>query len=199
MNRSDTVRNILVLEQFAAEAKRLAGQHRDRLGAEARAELEQHGTAPTWRLPDIAQVVLPVSKQAVLVSDAALLQAWVQHHTPDEIEVVTTRRVRPGYVNALLGEVIADGEAVVWRQTGEVVPGLAVRAGGVPGSLSIKADPGVKAVVADQVAAMLGTAHSAITAVPDAGPVAVAGPWSATGDLFELFPGDVRTGGGSDV
>lgn len=164
MNRADMVRNILVLEQFAAEAKRLAGLQRDQLAAEARLELRQHGTAPTWRMPDVASVVLPVSKQAVEVGNAEALLDWVAHRYPEEVEEVTTRRVRPSFITVLTGSMKVADDVVCHPETGEIVPGLAVREGGVPGNLRITAEPGVKAVVATAVAEMLGTAHAAIAA-----------------------------------
>ena len=197
MSRADIVRNILVLEAFAAEAKTIAARHRARLAETARTELEQEGTAPSWRLPDVARVVLPVSQQQIVVTDSAALQAWVEHHNPEEIEEVTTRKVRASYVTVLLGEVIAEGTAAVWKQTGEIVPGITVRPGGQPGALTITAEKGVKAYVADTVSAMLGTAHAAITATPTDEPVpAVDDPWSAVGDPFALFPAVEPVGGG---
>lgn len=194
MSRADTVKKILVLEQFAAEAKHLAGLHRAALDADARAEYTEQGAAPTWRMPDIATITLPISKQAIEVSDPAALMAWVQHNHPGEIETTTTTRVRPSFLTALLGRVISDEGLPVYKDTGEVLPGLTVQQAGRPRALSIKAEPGVKAIVGAAVAEMLGTAHAAIAAPPEARPV-IDDPWAAVGDPFALFP--AATAGGA--
>jgi hypothetical protein len=190
MSRADMVKNILVLEEFAAEAKKLAAAQRLLLDEQARTELTEQGTAATWRLADIATVVLPLSKQKIVVSDEAALLKWVTHQHPEEVEKVTTTRVRPSYVTVLTGSMKVADDVVVDPDTGEIVPGLAVVKGGVPGTLRITAEPGVKAVVGAAVAEMLGTAHEAI-----AGPVVdgetlpeTEASFAASGDPFALFP-----------
>ncbi|HCT81102.1 MAG TPA: hypothetical protein DGT23_31945 [Micromonosporaceae bacterium] len=190
MSRAEMVKNILVLEEFAAEAKKLAAAQRLRLDEQARAELAEQGTAATWRLADIATVVLPLSKEKIVVSDADALLKWVKHQRPDEVEIVTTTRVRPSYLTVLTGTMKVADDVVVDPDTGEIVPGLAAQKGGIPGTLRITAEPGVKAVVGAAVAQMLGTAHAAIT-----GPVVEGealpereAAFAATGDPFALFP-----------
>lgn len=192
MSRADMVKNILVLEEFAAEAKKLAAVQRLQLDEQARKELAEHGTAPTWRMPEIAQVVLPLSKQKIEVSNPEQLLAWVQHRHPGEVETVTTTAIRASFLTVLTGgsALKVDGDVVVDPDTGEIVPGLSVRKGGQPGTLRITAEPGVRAVVGAAVAEMLGTAHAAI-----AGPVvdgeALPEPessFAASGDPFALFP-----------
>lgn len=192
MSRADMVKNILVLEEFAAEAKKLAAAQRLLLDEQARTELAEQGTAATWRLADIATVVLPLSKQKIEVSNGDQLLGWVQHRHPGEVETVTTTRVRASFITVLTGGTAlkVDGDVVVDPDTGEIVPGLSVRKGGVPGTLRITAEPGVKAVVGAAVAEMLGTAHAAI-----AGPVVdgetlpeTAPEFAASGDPFALFP-----------
>jgi hypothetical protein len=189
-SRSDIVKNILVLEEFAAEAKKLAAAQRLKLDEQARTELAEQGTAATWRLADIATVVLPLSKEKIVVSDGDALLKWVEHRHPGEVEKVTTTRVRPSFLTVITGTMKVDGDVVVDPDTGEIVPGLAVTKGGVPGTLRITAEPGVKAVVGAAVAEMLGTAHAAI-----AGPVvdgetlpAREATFAASGDPFALFP-----------
>jgi hypothetical protein len=188
MSRADTVKTILILEAFADEARRRAAEHRELLNEQALAELDQQGTAPTWRLPDIAQVTLPLSKQKVEVVDADQLRAWVEARQPEEVETVSTTRVRPAFVGALLEFlVVADG-VVMHPETGEVVPGLKVRKGGEPGSIRITPDRGVRAFVASTAAEMLGTAQAALNGpVLDAEPGAAA-TFSPGGDPFTLFP-----------
>jgi len=181
---ADDTRAILVLEAFAAEAKRIADAKRAELTAQARAQLARDGVAPSWTLPAIAKVTLGLTRETVEVSDSDKLLAWVQQRNPSEVE--QQPRVRPAYLNVLLGQVKVDGDLVVWAETGEIVPGLAVRPGGKPKGLTITAQPGIKAAVAAGVAEMLGTAHAAITA-PDPGGASVdaeVGP----GDPWALFP-----------
>lgn len=76
MNRTERVQEVLRLEGLADAAKRRAAEHRAALDADARAELEREGTAPSWRLPDIGTVALAVSKQAPVVADIEALTAW---------------------------------------------------------------------------------------------------------------------------
>jgi len=189
-SRADTVKAILVLEAFAEEAKRVAGEHRARLGEQAIAELEKQGTAPTWRLVDIARVTLPLSKQKIDVSDPDKLLTWVEARHPDEVEVITTTRVRREFVDALLAYLVVVDDTVMHPETAEIVPGLKVRPGGIPGTLTITAEKGVKTVVAATAREMLGTAHAALVAPIVNGETAPAEPatFSADGDPFALFP-----------
>jgi len=184
MSRADDVRNILVLEEFANRAREEARAIRDRMDAEARHEYDTEGVATTWRLRDIATVSLSLTRESVTVSDSDKLLEWVRHRHPDEVETVTTVQVRPSFVTALIGAVdTADGFAVV-EGTGEIVPGLAVRPGGQPRSLSIKAEPAVKAAVAERVAAILPGVFGTVEAAPP--PPAIDAEFSASGDPFAL-------------
>lgn len=189
MSRADTVKAILILESFAAEANRLAGVRRAQLGEEALQELNMQGTAPTWRLPDIAQITLPLSKQKIEVADVDQLIVWVQARHPDEVETVSSTRVRPEFLTALLGYLVAAGDAVIDPQTGEVVPGVIVRPGGIPGTLRITAERAVKDVAAATAAQMLGTAYAALLGRTEveATPSHPA-TFATAGDPFALFP-----------
>lgn len=190
MSRADTVKAILALEAFATEANRVAAERRAQLTEEALKELEEQGTAPSWRLPDIARVVLPLSKQKIQVANSDELRTWVEARHPDEIETVSTTRVRPSFVTALLGYLKAADDVVIDPETGEIVPGLVVRKGGEPGSLTITAERNVKEVIASAAADMLGTAHAALLGpVIDAEPEDITEPtFSRDGDPFALFP-----------
>ncbi len=184
MTLADDTRAILVLEAFAAEAKRLADAKRAELASAARAQLDRDGVAPSWTLPAIAKVTLGLTRETIEIADSDKLLAWVQQRNPAEVEQLS--RVRPAYVNALLGQVKAEGDLVVWLETGEIVPGLTVRTGGKPKSLTITPQPGIKAAVAAGVAEMLGTAHAAITAPADTASAVDAE--IGAGDPFALFP-----------
>lgn len=190
MSRADIVRNIVVLEQFAAEARRLRDEYRAQLVADASAELTEQGSAPTWRMPEVATVSLAVTKQSIVVADSDILQAWVAHRHPSEIDTQITTRVRPAFLTALLGSLKAEDGIVIDPETGEIVPGLSVLEGGKAGPLSIRPDKALKATVAAAVGEMLGTARAALVPVPAEALEGVIGQdvWSAEGDPFALFP-----------
>lgn len=153
MNRTDRVREILRLEGLADAAKKRAAEHRAALDAEARTELEQHGTAPSWRLPDIGTVTLPLTKEAPVIADIEALTKWCLERHPDEVE--TVHQVRASFQAALLARVVCDGDVVVDPATGEIVPGVAVRVGGVPQSLSIRPSRTARAAYAAAAAELL--------------------------------------------
>lgn len=158
MNRADLVRSALVWEQVAAEARRRAGEAREQLAADARAELSEQGTAPTWRMPDLATVTLPVSKESVTLADIDALTKWAAERYPSEVEMVA--QIRPAWIAAIPQWTTVEGDVVCDAATGEIVPGLAVRPGGQPGALTIRASTAAKAVLAagveDIVAAVAG-------------------------------------------
>lgn len=133
MNRLQRVQEILRLEAIAAAATDRARQHRAVLDAEARAELEQHGTAPSWRMPGIGSVALSMSREAAVVADAPALTAWVAERHPTEVEHV----VREAFRKTLLTRSTPAGDVVVDSETGEIIPGLGVRPGGTPRALTI--------------------------------------------------------------
>lgn len=146
MNRSDAIQQVLIWEQVAAAARAKATKLRDDLTADARAEYAEQGTAPTWRLPDIGTVSLPVSKETVYVADEQAFLDWAQQFHSGEVETVT--RVRASFRALLLAECRGEGDMVVWMREGALVPGLAVREGGQPGSLSFRPNAVAKAVAA---------------------------------------------------
>lgn len=157
MNRAEMTRMILTWEAVAARAQTMAAELRIQLDTAARAELEEQGTAPTWRMPDLATVTLPVSKPSVVVADQTALTKWAALRLPGEVELA----IRPASLRALLRQVDADGDLIYLRDGGEVVPGLEVRPGGQPKALSIRADPAGMAQIsaeADDIMAALAAA-----------------------------------------
>ncbi len=146
MNRFEKIRQTLVWESVAAAAKAKASAIRDELTQDAQAEYAEQGTAPTWRLPDIGTVSLPVSKETVYVSDADALLAWVKVHFPEEVEAL--HRVRPAFLTALLAKVEPIEDVACVPMSGDIVPGLAVRPGGQPQSLSFRPSAAAKEVAA---------------------------------------------------
>ena len=156
MNRQELITRTLLLEQVAAEARARAAKLREQLAGAALAELAEQGTAPTWKVKDVGTVWLPTSTETVYVADAGTFTAWVKARRPDEVE--TLHRVRPAFVGALLDAVAHDQERVFVPSvesspvdvfadlSGEVVDGLSVRPGGVPGTLTFKPDKAAQAV-----------------------------------------------------
>lgn len=144
MNRQEMITRTLMLESVAANARARAAAIRAELAEVARAELEREGTAPTWRLPDIGTVTLPVSTERVYVADEDVLVEWALSFHPDEVERI--ERVRPAFLGVLLAECRGEGDAVVWMREGALVPGLAVRPGGVPQALSFRPSRDAQAV-----------------------------------------------------
>lgn len=150
MNRLEATQNVLKLEAAAAQLKERAKTIRLELDADARHEFEEQGAAPTWRLADLGTWSLPVSKEAPYVADPAALTEWVKQRYPSEVVEV----VNPAFQSALLSRLMPLGEVVMDMGTGEVVPGLGVRPGGLPLSLRFKAN-GDALAVADQHAGQL--------------------------------------------
>lgn len=152
MNRLEATQNVLKLEAAAAQLRERAKAIRLELDADARHEFEEQGAAPTWRLADLGTWSLPVSKAAAYVASEDELLAWVKYWYPTEVESI--ERVRPAFIAKVLAECAGDEDGVVWLAEGALVPGLAMRPGGVPQSLRFKPNSDAMAV-ADQVGAKL--------------------------------------------
>jgi hypothetical protein len=176
VNRQDLITRTLMLEQVAAEARARAAKLREELAADARAELAEQGTAPTWRIPDIGTVTLPVSKETVYVSDEQALLEWVKAQPGDPTDVIeTVERLKPWYVHDLLTLVEGIAEDVVIEpDTGESIPGLRMRPGGVPGSLSFRPSRDAQAVARAAAEKLVGDIELAL-----GGPVVLAEPRDA--------------------
>lgn len=145
MNRTQQTQAIIWLDQLAAKAKVESGKLRDQLSADARAELEEQGTAPTWRLPDVATISTAVSHESISVADEKAFTAWVEQRYPTEVE--TVKVIRPAWRTHLLATGVTEGE-VVCLPDGEVIPGLAVRPGGGFAGVTIRVAPAAKEVFA---------------------------------------------------
>jgi hypothetical protein len=176
VNRQDLITRTLMLEQVAAEAKARAGVLREQLAADALAELYEHGTAPTWRIPDIGTVTLPVSAERIYVRDEAELLKWCKAHADegDPADVIETiERVKPSYLAELLTLVeVVDGKVV--DDLGTVVAGLGVRAGGLPQALSFRPSKDAQAVARAAAEKLVGDIELAL-----GGPVVLAEPRDA--------------------
>lgn len=146
MNRTDQVQAIIWLDQLAAAAKAECAKLRADLAADAQAEFDEQGTAPTWRIPDLATVSAAVSQAAVRVADEAAFTAWVAKRYPDAVETIT--RVREHWQADFLRRVSGSVDVVDDPDTGEVVPGLAIRPGGQLAGVSIRVSGAGKQVFA---------------------------------------------------
>lgn len=151
--RFERVRRVLVWESVAREAMAKADVERRELDAAARRELETEGTAPTWRIPDVGTVSLPVSVEKPYVADEAAFIEWVRKAATDEIE--HTERVRPAFAAVVLERVEPLASECIDPDTGEVIPGLGVRPGGRPMSLRFLPSKDAKEVAAAGAKALL--------------------------------------------
>lgn len=147
-NRFDRAREVARLEALADAYKTVARERRAELDAEARAEWEANGCGVTWRMPDLGRVCLPLTEEAPWIADIDALLKWAKERHPENVE--TVEQVRAAFQKWLLDNVqITEGGAVVDPETGEVVPGMAVREGGQPKALTVTLDRDVKALFAD--------------------------------------------------
>ena len=152
-NRFERVRRVLIWESVAREAMEKAAAERAELDAAARKELEDEGTAPTWRIPDVGTVSLPVSVEKPFVADEAAFLEWVRKAAEDEVEHI--ERVRPAFAAVVLQRVDAVTDYCIDPDTGEVIPGLGVRPGGHPQPLRFLPSKDAKAVAAAGAKALL--------------------------------------------
>ncbi|MFD0853368.1 hypothetical protein ACFQ07_14095, partial [Actinomadura adrarensis] len=94
----------------------------------------------TWRPKDRATVVLPGSDAEIgtvtlssgstkaRLSDEDAYRTWVEANYPEQIETVTTTRIKPEFTNRLLTFVQRSGK-VRDPGTGQEVPGVVVETG----------------------------------------------------------------------
>lgn len=136
MNRTDVARGIAACEMLA---KRL----RAALNEDALAEFEEHGTAATWRSPDLT-ISVATTCDAVVVTDEKAFTAWVAANHPTEVVAVPS--VRPSFRTALLAGAVKRGAACA--DDGEVIPGCEFRQGGEYRSVSVKPSSGLAARLA---------------------------------------------------
>jgi hypothetical protein len=135
VNRADLTRQVLLYDQLAAAAKAKAAEARAALDEQAREELSSQGMAPTWRLPDVGTISLPVSQESVYIADGNAFMDWLERNQPAAIDRI--RAVNPQWQAKLEKTFAIAGDAVVDPATGEVVPGYGVRRGGLPMALRI--------------------------------------------------------------
>lgn len=153
MNRADLAKQVLLYDSLASVAKDRAAGFRAELDIQARHELAEQGMAPTWRLPDVGTVTLPVSQESIALTNVAALLEWAVARHPDGVEMVPA--LKPAFVAGLEKRLGAAGDLVCDRETGELVPGYRVRLGGLPQALSIRPSSDAKAVMRQHAEGLL--------------------------------------------
>ncbi|GAA3455918.1 hypothetical protein GCM10018962_77520 [Dactylosporangium matsuzakiense] len=144
MNRAQRVQAVIWLEQLAAAAERHAATIRAELAADARAELAEQGTAPSWRISEVATVSGRVAAAKVTISDPKAFASWVAERHPTEIEPPVPL-VRPAFARKVLKAAKPGGTGVVDDQ-GELIPGLDYLPGGELTGIAIAATDTAKEV-----------------------------------------------------
>jgi hypothetical protein len=168
MNRTDRAREIARREALGAAWAASAKTLRQELAAEAVAEFEEHGNGVTWTMRDLGRITLPLTEEAAYITDIGHLLKWAKERHPENVE--TVEQVRAAFQSWLIGNAtVAEGGVAVHPETGEVIPGMGVREGGQPKSLSITIARDAKALLASyaerEVAQSL---HAEFGEVPDA-------------------------------
>lgn len=153
MNRTDLTKEIARREALASAWSASAKELRTELELAARREFEDNGTGVTWTMRDLGRVTLPLSTEAPVIADIDALLKWCKERHPDNVQ--TVEQVRVAYQTWLLGNVVCDNGVAVHPETGEIIPGLAVREGGKPKTLTITFDRSVKDVYASYAAAVV--------------------------------------------
>lgn len=153
MNRADLTKQVLLYDQLAAAAKAKAAEARELLDTQAREELATQGMAPTWRMPDVGTITLPVTQEQFYIADANALMDWLAARWPVAIGLV--RCIDPAHQRELEKRLSIAGDVVVDTATGEVVPGYGVRRGGLPLSLSIRPTGEAKALMRQHAEGLL--------------------------------------------
>jgi hypothetical protein len=164
LTRAEAARAVLALEAIAQGAKEKAATYRAYLQHQANTELREQGTAPSWNIPTVGRVTLPLSKEAIYVSDASALTEWVVNTHPEEVYPV----VRPAFLDYLLAHCRGVDDGLVVTPGGESIPGLAVRAGGSPASVRVVADPDLKRALVERARDMF--LDGTFPALPEAPP-----------------------------
>lgn len=127
MNRAQLVQTIAACDALAAELRKA-------LRADAAAEYEEQGTAPTWRLPGFT-VSASITRDRVEIVDSGQFMAWLQARFPTEVYeerrlVVRNAEWMKNVLDGLASRhEFEDGEKVA-DDEGTVVPGLKFAAGG---------------------------------------------------------------------
>lgn len=132
MNRAELVRALAACEA-------LAEQMREALNADARAEFDEQGTAPTWRMRDFT-VTASLTKDTVVVADPAAFMKWVKLAYPAAVE----EQVNPQWQRDFLNRKVRR-EDPPSDVEGQVIPGLGLRPGGQIKAVSVLPAAEVKA------------------------------------------------------
>lgn len=93
----------------------------------------------------VAQVVMAQPKPAIVLDEDAFLD-WCEQNRPDEI--VTVKRVRSSFQEAMLARLAIVADDVVDTRTGESVPWARVRPAGEPYPTTKLVDGGKQAIEA---------------------------------------------------
>lgn len=136
LSRASVVAGIVWLDQLIDAAKAQRAEFARQIDEEARRQYVADGTAPSWRIPDVATVSSRISHPSAKVTDEEALLAWVERYHPDQVE--TAKRVRPGFLSKVLAEAV-DGDAP---------PGVEVDKGGRFGGISVRATTDAKRLFA---------------------------------------------------
>lgn len=154
MNRREKTIAAAYCDALAAAVLERSAQLRAELRAEAVAELEANGGAPTWRY-DVGSVSLAVSKETVEIVDEQAFRKWVVERYPDKL--VHTVTVSPAWQKTFLEQARreSDEEFVADPETGEVIPGVSLKPGGEPRSLTIRVESEAKQMLGFAAAAAL--------------------------------------------
>jgi hypothetical protein len=132
-NRAEQARLAVFWRSVAAAATDRAAALTGDLEAQARAEYDRDGSAPTWRIPGVGTVPFTLSSDRVDVADEAAYTAWVATRYPTE--VVT--RVRPTFDEQLRKQLAKRGEPLC-DDEGTVIPGLRFVPGGTPRGIQLR-------------------------------------------------------------
>lgn len=161
MNRADLTKQVLLFEQLAAAAKAKAAVARQQLDEQAREELATQGMAPTWRLPQVGTISLPVSQESIYIADGNALMDWLERNQPAAINRI--RAINPQWQAKLEKSFVIAGDAVVDSSTGEVVPGYGVRRGGLAMALRIVPSGEAKAMAREYAEGLLERFEATLT------------------------------------
>lgn len=146
MNRAELAKEVARREALAVAWTDSAKELRADLHRRALAEFEQEGTGVSWTIRDLGKVILPLSTEAPVISDLDALLKWVKERHPEHVE--TIEQVRAAFQTWLLQNVEITETGDVVSPDGEIVPGMAVREGNKPKSLTITVETPVKRLFA---------------------------------------------------
>lgn len=180
MNRKEKIRQALIWDAAGRRAYARAARWREQLATEARAELAEQETAPTWRHADLATVTLPVSQEAAYVADPQKWLEWVKANHPDKVQ--TVEQVVPKFQAEVLQSYLIDSESgVVHDGEGTVVSGLGVRTGGLPLTLTFTPARAAKQALGEAADKVLDMVAASLHLPPPPEPVEAAGEVAGDG------------------